>query len=62
MAFYRRLMERGKPHKVALIAAMRKLLTAVYSVAKNRPPSSPSSTHNRQPGSTMKKLDHDHGI
>lgn len=34
--FYRRLIERGKPHKVALVAAMRKLLTAVYAVAKNR--------------------------
>jgi transposase len=34
--FYRRLIARGKPHKVALVAAMRKLLTAVYSVAKNR--------------------------
>jgi hypothetical protein len=64
MAFYRRLMERGKPHKVALIAAMRKLLTAVYSAQLRKivAPSSPSSTHNRQPGSTMKKLDHDHGI
>jgi transposase len=35
-AFYRRLLERGKPHKVALVAAMRKLLLAVYSVAKHR--------------------------
>jgi transposase len=34
--FYRRLLERGKPHKVALVAAMRKLLAAVYSVAKHR--------------------------
>ena len=38
MAFCRRLMERGKPHKVALIAAMRKLVGAVYSVAKHRRP------------------------
>jgi len=38
MAFYRRLIARGKPPKVALIAAMRKLLAAVYSVAKNRRP------------------------
>jgi transposase len=38
MTFYRRLIERGKPHKVALIAAMRKLLGAVYSVAKHRRP------------------------
>ena len=38
MAFYRRLIERGKPHKLALIAAMRKLLAAIYSVAKHRRP------------------------
>jgi len=38
MAFYRRLIARGKPSKVALIAAMRKLLNAIYSVAKNRRP------------------------
>jgi transposase len=37
-AFYDRLVGRGKPAKVAIIAAMRKLLTAVYSVAKNRRP------------------------
>ncbi len=38
MAFYRPLIARGKPPKAALIAAMRKLLAAVYSVAKNRRP------------------------
>lgn len=38
MIFYRRLIERGKPHKVALRAAMRKLLAAIYSVAKHRRP------------------------
>ena len=38
MIFYRRLIERGKPHKVALLAGMRKLLGAVYSVAKHRRP------------------------
>jgi len=38
MSFYRRLIERGKPHKVALCAAMRKLLAAIYSVAKHRRP------------------------
>jgi transposase len=38
MAFYRRLIQRGKPHKVALCAAMRKLLAAIYSVAKHRRP------------------------
>lgn len=37
-AFYEGLCARGKQRKVALIAAMRKLLAAVYSVAKNRKP------------------------
>jgi transposase len=35
-SFYRRLVAHGKPHKVALVAATRKLLAAVYSVAKKR--------------------------
>lgn len=35
-AFYERLRDAGKPAKVAIVAAMRKLLHAVYSVAKNR--------------------------
>ena len=37
-AFYQRLRAAGKPPKLALIAAMRKLLHAIYSVAKNRAP------------------------
>jgi transposase len=37
-AFYERLVAAGKQHKVALIAAMRKLAHAIYSVAKNRRP------------------------
>lgn len=37
-AFYQRLIARGKLPKVAIVAAMRKLLTAIYSVAKNRRP------------------------
>ena len=37
-AFYDRLVAAGKPPKLALVAAMRKLLHAVYSVAKNRKP------------------------
>jgi transposase len=37
-AFYDRLVAAGKPPKLALIAAMRKLLHAIYSVAKNRRP------------------------
>jgi hypothetical protein len=39
MAFYRRLIARGKPPKFALIAAMRKLLTAIFSVRKIVDPS-----------------------
>jgi len=34
--YYERLKERGKPPKVAIIAAMRKLLGLVYAVAKRR--------------------------
>jgi len=37
-SFYERLRAKGKLHKVALIAAERKLVTVVYSVAKNRRP------------------------
>lgn len=35
-AYYKRLRDGGKPPKVALIAAMRKLLHAIYSVATNK--------------------------
>lgn len=41
-AYYLRLRGRGKLPKVALIAAMRKLLVAVYVVAKRRSPFRPS--------------------
>lgn len=37
-AYYQRLRARGKLPKVALVAAMRKLLIAVYTVAKTRRP------------------------
>lgn len=37
-AYYERLRARGKLPKVALVACMRKLLTAVYSVSKHRRP------------------------
>jgi transposase len=37
-AYYQRLRARGKLPKVALVAAMRKLVVAVYSVAKSRKP------------------------
>jgi len=36
--FHERLRAAGKPPKLTLIAAIRKLLHAVYSVAKNRKP------------------------
>ena len=36
--FYARLIARGKPAKVALVACMRKLIAAIFSVAKNRRP------------------------
>ena len=37
-AYYQRLVARGKPRKPAVVAAVRKLLTAIYSVAKSRRP------------------------
>lgn len=37
-AHYERLIARGKLPKVAVVAAMRKLLVAIYSVARNRRP------------------------
>jgi transposase len=47
--YYRRLIARGKLRKVAVIAAMRKLLVAVYSVAKNRRPFVPHFTPQETP-------------
>lgn len=41
-AFYDRLRAQGKPPKLALVAAMRKLLVAVYAVAKARKPFVPN--------------------
>ena len=46
-AYYTRLRTRGKLPKVALLAAMRKLLMAVYSVAKHRQPFVPRLPSNR---------------
>lgn len=43
-AFYERLRGKGKLPKVALVAAERKLLVAVYSVSKNRRPFVPKLT------------------
>jgi len=39
--YYARLRATGKPPKVALVAAMRKLLHAVYAVARDRKPFTP---------------------
>ena len=47
-SYYQRLVTRGKPRKVAVVASMRKMLIAVYSVAKSRRPFVPqivSSSH-----------------
>jgi transposase len=43
-AYYQRLRARGKLPKVALMAAMRKLLIAIYTVAKHRRPFIPMTT------------------
>ncbi len=43
-AYYQRLRARGKLPKVALMAAMRKLLIAIYTVAKHRRPFIPIIT------------------
>jgi len=44
-AYYERLLAGGKLPKVALVAAMHKLLRVVYSVAKNRKPFVPQIGH-----------------
>ncbi len=44
-AHYERLKAAGKAKKVALIACLRKLLGAIYSVAKNRKPFVPHVTN-----------------
>lgn len=49
-AHYQRLLARGKPPKVALMACMHKLLLAIYSVAKHRRPFEPKLA--TQPAST----------
>lgn len=47
-SYYERLRAKGKPPKVALIAAMRKLLMAIYSVAKHRQPFVPRVPSNNE--------------
>ena len=39
--FYRRLVAAGKPKKLAVLASLRKLVLAIYTVAKNRKPFTP---------------------
>jgi transposase len=41
-AFYKRLCERGKPHKVAIVACMRKLLVILNTMAKTNTPWNPN--------------------
>jgi len=48
-AYYQRLIARGKLPKVAVVAAMHKLLLAVYSVAKHRRPFVPNLTPQETP-------------
>ena len=48
-AYYEHLRTRGKRAKVALIAAMRKLLTAIFSVAKSKRPFVPHLTLKEMP-------------
>ena len=36
--FYERLVQNGKPKKLALIAALRKLLRIAFAVVKNKEP------------------------
>lgn len=48
-AYYEHLRARGKRAKVALIAAMRKLLTAIFSVAKSKRPFVPHLTLKEMP-------------
>jgi len=56
-AFYRRLLALGKPKKVALVAAMRKLLTIVNALLKHHTPwqvaSTPGSPADRARAATV---------
>jgi len=44
-AFYTQLKQRGKPHKVAMVACMRKILTILNAMAKNNTPWNPNLHH-----------------
>ena len=41
-AFYERLLAAGKPKKVAIVACMRKLLTILNAIARDRVPFTPA--------------------
>ena len=43
--FYQRLIAAGKEHKVAMVACMRKLLTILNAMVKNRTPWNPMLVH-----------------
>jgi transposase len=57
-AFYEGLRARGKLPKVALVAAMRKVLVAVYSVAKHRRPFVPYLRPTEVPAGTSRSTEH----
>jgi hypothetical protein len=59
--FYRRLIEHDKPHQVALVAAMRKLLAAIYLSRQEPPPFVPIASVTRS-FEAMKRIDPHHGI
>jgi transposase len=42
-SFYRRLIDAGKPAKVALTACMRKLLTLLNAIVRTRQPWQPNA-------------------
>jgi transposase len=44
--FYERLIARGKPHKVAMVACMRKMLTILNAMARTNTPWTPASQGN----------------
>jgi transposase len=43
--FYERLIGRGKPHKIAMVACMRKMLTILNAMARNNTPWTPTFQH-----------------
>ena len=59
-AYHQRLLGAGKRPKVALVACMRKLLTAVLSVARSRRPFVPFGLNEAPPW--PEGLDIQHGI